>query len=290
MLERTSLFAESWNVAWRKKSSGNILSDKNTPFNIIKNGFRYWAADPFLFEYQNKKYIFAELYDYIHCRGSLGYCTLDENRRSKWKQIILEDYHLSYPYIVKRGNNIFIIPESGSAQFLYVYKAVQFPDKWEKVKILRENVQYGDTTPFLWKNHPYALTYDVKDPEKYRLVMLDLENASHDKMLPYEDVQFRRPAGKFFVEKKRMIRPAQNCKNDYGEGLVFYECGINSSGEYWENEIQRIVPSDLKFSCQILINGMHTYNSTDTFEIIDIKTRRFNILNFIFRIISKLRR
>lgn len=65
---------------------------------------------------------------------------------------------------------------------------------------------------------------------------------------------------------------------------------MKGHGEYWENEIQRISPSDLKFSGEILLDGMHTYNSTDTFEIIDIKIRRFNILNFIFRIISKLRR
>ena len=290
MLERTSLFAESWNVAWRKRNSGSILSDKDTAFNIIKNDFRYWAADPFLFEYQNETYIFAELYDYIHCRGSLGYCILAENSRSKWKQIILEDYHLSYPCIGKVGNDIYIMPESGANNSLYVYRAVEFPDKWEKVKALRENVQYGDTTPFVWGKHQYALTYDVKNSEKYYLVMLDLEDTSRDKMLPYEDVEFRRPAGKFFMEKKHMIRPAQNCENDYGEGLIFYECGINGSGEYWENEIQRIIPSDLKFSGEILLDGMHTYNSTDTFEIIDIKTRRFNTLNFIFRIISKLRR
>lgn len=290
MLERTGLFAESWNVAWRKKSSGSILYDKNTPFNIIKNDFRYWAADPFLLEFQNETYVFAELYDYIHCRGSLGYCKLDENGRSKWKQIILEDYHLSYPYIVEKDNEIYIIPESGANHSLYVYKAIQFPDIWKKIKVLRENVQYGDTTPFLWNNHPYALTYDVKDHKKYCLIVLDLEDAKNDTKLSCEDSEFRRPAGMFFVQDNQMIRPAQNCKNDYGEGLIFYRCGIDESGEYWEKEIQRIAPYELKYSRNILLDGMHTYNSSDMYEIIDIKTRRFNFLNFIFRIICKLRR
>lgn len=53
MFERTALFAESWNVAWRKKNRESILTDKITPFAIIKNSFRYWAADPFLFEHEN---------------------------------------------------------------------------------------------------------------------------------------------------------------------------------------------------------------------------------------------
>lgn len=47
MFERTALFAESWNVAWRKINRESILTDKITPFAIIKNSFRYWAADPF---------------------------------------------------------------------------------------------------------------------------------------------------------------------------------------------------------------------------------------------------
>ena len=61
MLKETSLYAESWNVAWRKQGVGSILKDKKTEFTVIKNSFRYWAADPFLFEYEGKKYIFAEL-------------------------------------------------------------------------------------------------------------------------------------------------------------------------------------------------------------------------------------
>lgn len=39
MLKETSLYAESWNVAWRQKSRGSILSDKKTEFNVIKKCF-----------------------------------------------------------------------------------------------------------------------------------------------------------------------------------------------------------------------------------------------------------
>ena len=36
MLKNTPLFAESWNVAFRKKETGAILTDRNTPFYIIE--------------------------------------------------------------------------------------------------------------------------------------------------------------------------------------------------------------------------------------------------------------
>jgi len=87
MFERTALFAESWNVAWRKKNRESILTDKITPFAIIKNSFRYWAADPFLFEHENQVYIFVELYDYIKCRGCLGYCKWDEKNLVAGKRL-----------------------------------------------------------------------------------------------------------------------------------------------------------------------------------------------------------
>lgn len=106
MFERTALFAESWNVAWRKINRESILTDKITPFAIIKNSFRYWAADPFLFEYENQFYIFAELYDYIKCRGCLGYCKWDGIKFSGWKKIITEAHHLSYPFILKARTSV----------------------------------------------------------------------------------------------------------------------------------------------------------------------------------------
>ena len=34
---------------------------------------------------------------------------------------------------------------------------------------------------------------------------------------------------------------------------------------------------------------MHTYNADSEYEIIDIKTRRFNLLNLVFRLFGKIR-
>lgn len=42
MFEKTPLFAESWNVAFRNRPSGTIFDDQKTPFTVIPNSFRYW--------------------------------------------------------------------------------------------------------------------------------------------------------------------------------------------------------------------------------------------------------
>ncbi|MGN0572522.1 MAG: hypothetical protein ACI4IX_01155 [Acutalibacteraceae bacterium] len=290
MLERTGLFAESWNVAWREADTGAILTDKAAEFRVIKNNIRYWAADPFPFKYNGELYIFAELYDYVDCRGGIGYCKWNGKSFGKWKKVISESYHLSYPFIFEKDNEVFIMPESGADGSVYLYRAVEFPDKWAKDKVLREGVVYGDTTPFEYKGHGYALSYDVKNRDEYNLVLLDLADESFDKALNgLSDPELRRPAGKTFCFDNKHIRPAQCCENSYGEGLAFYEFEL-SNGNYSEIMLQRINPQELIYSDKILLDGMHTYNSTEGIEVIDIKTRRFNIINFIFRIIGKIRK
>lgn len=288
MFEESKLFAESCNVAWRKKPSGGILSDCKTEFIVLKNGFRYWAADPFIFEYNNEVYIFAELYDYIKRRGVLGYYKLEGKSRGKWKPIIVEDYHMSYPNIFRMGDEVFIMPESNACSELYMYRAVKFPDKWEKCNKLRIGVEYADTTPFEWNGEKKALTYRVTDPYHPELLLLDLEDCTHDRKLELPNVERRRSAGNVFEYKGKRIRPAQDCVEDYGTGIIFYEYGMTSNGEYYEDEVLELKPEQLVLSHTLYLTGMHTYNCTENYEVIDIKTRRFNLLNFIFRLVGKV--
>lgn len=286
MLEKTPLFAESWNVAWRDKGQGSILHDTSTTFKVIKNSIRYWAADPFVFEFQGKTFIFAELYDYILRRGVIGYYCLSDGKKAKWKPVIVEDYHLSFPNIFVVGKDIFIMPESNAADQLYLYKASAFPDKWKKYSVIRKSAKYADTVCFEADGRKYALTYDVKNPINPSFRLLDIENEENDCDLNLPSINLRRPAGKMLTDLK--IRPAQDCEEDYGKGLLFYQYQFHN-GKYTEEEILRLTPSDIYLSEYCYLDGMHTYNCSNNYEVIDIKTRRFNIINLFFRFISKIR-
>lgn len=286
MFEKSRLFAESWNVAYRKGRPGSILTNTDDVFYVIPNSRRYWAADPFLFEFQNKTYVFAELYDYMFCRGVLGYCIIGEDQKPKWKPVIVENYHLSFPYIYQDGNEIYIMAESSASALLYRYRAVEFPDHWERVETIRKKVKLADTVLLHENGHSYALTYNVENANTPYLCWLDLDEPEKDKMLSFEHQELRRPAGRVLQSEK--IRSAQNCAGDYGKGLVFYRYSVKQ-GEYEETEIKRVFPQDVKLSKKLYLDGMHTYNFSENYEVIDIKTRRFNLLNLCFRFIAKLR-
>lgn len=288
MVKKSKLYTDSWKVAFRKNAKGNILTDKATPFQIIKNSWRYWAADPFLFTYNNTTYIFAELYDYLTRKGTLGYCKLDNSKKLKWKKVISESYHLSYPYIFNIEDDIYIIPESNESHSVYMYKSTSFPNKWEKKKVLRTDVIYVDTTPCTYVNHNIAITYDISNNEQYKLHLLNLVDESKD--IQIDGIPFlQRPAGNFFKHKNNIVRPAQICKNEYGEGLIFYEISFDSFDNYKEDEITRIYPEELTYSKRIPLNGMHTYNILGEYEVIDIKTQEFNVIDLLMRIFNKLK-
>lgn len=45
---------EYWTVAYRhRRNQETLLDDTETPFSIVKNTWRYWAADPHIVEYES---------------------------------------------------------------------------------------------------------------------------------------------------------------------------------------------------------------------------------------------
>ncbi len=290
MLRDTFIYAESWNVAFRKGSSGDILKDNKKQFTVIKNNFRYWAADPFIVERGDKAYIFAELYDYISRKGIIGFCTVENGKTSKWKPLLKEDYHLSYPCIIEKNGKMFMMPESGEGKVLTVYESIQLPTKWSEKHIVRKDVKYADTTPFPKSEEQLALTHEVSDSENPKLLLVDFSGNREDFSVTCKNNLRSRPAGNVFCFEGKTVRPAQISRDTgrgYGKGLVFYECCMNKDGEYNESELKELYPNELSFDKPIFLDGMHTYNSSKDFEVIDIKTRRFNALDFVMRLISK---
>lgn len=288
-LKKIPLYAESWNIAWRQAAPGAVLTDKNTPFTIIENPLRYWAADPFVVEKDGKTYIFAELYDYIRCRGILGVCELIPGEKCRWEPIIAEPFHLSYPCILEHGGKMYLMPESGEDRSLLLYEAVAFPRKWKRVKELRRDVDFADTTPIFGS---LALTHEVSRADSPKLLLIDLTGQRPDALAENQDTLRSRPAGKPFRLKDRLIRPIQHSwdfDQNYGKSLIFSAVTLES-GICREEPVAEITPADLRYSRPIYLDGMHTYNASTHFEVIDIKTRRFNLLNLLFRMLSKLRK
>ena len=281
LLQKTPLYAESWNVAFRKKPEGAILTDQEAPFFVIPNPTRYWAADPMIFTHGGKTYIFAELYDYVLYRGVIGVCEYQDGGFSPWKPIIQENFHMSYPYVFCCGEEIFMIPETTQCKALLLYRAVDFPLRWELHSVIREDVSWADTSIIPVEDGFRGRTQSYGDGIQNLEIRLDKELRLVSTVpVPDSDPDTSRPGGRPFFREGKLWQIFQDCREGYGKALFFRS----------EGRELHLKPQDLTFSRDIFLDGMHTYSATEEFEVIDIKTRRLNLLNLAMRLKKKLHR
>ena len=260
-----------WGLAIRR-SNGKYLYDGNfSEFTYIKNSFRYWRADPFLFEHKGETYIFAELFDRLKGKGKIGVAKIKNGKCGKFKICLDLPWHLSYPCVYKQNSEIYMVPECARSGKITVYKSKSFPYEWEESYVLYEGVGV-DTTPVQIEGHPFGFftTLKTKDNNKNNCLYYIDNDSKQAKLLIDNDFTVR-SAGHIFSEGSKTLRPSQDCENTYGGGLFFKMIESLSVDDFKEKNYRRINVSDIKTdNSSISFNGIHTYNKTNTYEIIDL--------------------
>lgn len=284
-----------WCIAYRNKKTGGILIDKRHCFSLIKNTLRYWCADPFPVEEGEKNYIFFEAFDRIKRKGAIGYREITGNKISKLKIVIEEPFHLSYPYIYCENGSWYIIPESKDSHQIIRYKAKEFPDVWEREKILIDNIPAVDTTVISYNNNDMILfTYLFESFNKGILQIIKLNETSESVIHKIADVNgTKRPAGKIFEIGNFRYRPSQLCTTTYGEAIIFNKILDFTDSAYTETEYKMVSVADICLERAVKICGVHTYNSSKSWEVIDVEIREFSILRIlglVHRIYHRIKR
>lgn len=269
---------EYWNIAYRFCNDGETLLDGNHDvFAVLPGSKRYWYADPFLFEHNEKVYLFVEMFDNVTEKGLVGVSVLCEDGFSVPGVVLEEKFHLSYPYVFEDGEEIYMMPETMDDGCIQLYKAVSFPDKWEKHTVLVGEKGMVDTVIF----DKWLIASRVTDTVK-KETQLQLFNRYTGEGHPINELvqgsQTSRGAGKVFEHGGKIIRPAQNCLGGvYGAGLVFYSVDEISDNSYREREFFRLDPSQIKLGSGSSAEGVHTYARCGRVEVVDIKKHRFNL-------------
>lgn len=282
---------EKWTIAYRKRLGGCTLMDNLTePFVAIPNNWRYWRADPFLVEHRGKTYLFAEMYDRLRLRGVIGCCELTQKGCSPWRVIIEELFHLSYPFVFRHDNETYLIPESFRSGKITLYKAVDFPYAWKRVCEIAEMVSV-DSTIIQSPKGSYMITLRIVNAVA-ELVIMSIDDQlcpSEPHVISGKEDPNVRPAGRTFCYEGKMIRPAQDCTKGYGFGLNFYEVVCLDADHYEEKLLKKILPSDISVRNEKCIHGIHTYNLTDDYEVIDYKKYELGIVSKVAKVVSIFR-
>src|SRR6056300_268043 len=126
-----------WFIGIKKKSED--LFD-TTDYVSIDSPIGTYYADPFVYKHNDLNYLFFEEYDYQ--KGVISYSIINDDLTiTPPTKIIEESFHLSFPNVFEDNGKIYMIPETGDSGKIILYEAKEFPDKWEPVKVIAENVR-----------------------------------------------------------------------------------------------------------------------------------------------------
>lgn len=274
---------EFWTVAYRRRQGTNtLLNDTSSPFVSIPNSWRYWYADPHLFCVDGKTWIFAEAYDRVLRRGVISCCEITDQGVTPWKVVLNQPYHLSYPHLLCSEGNVYMIPESYVADEIALYQARNFPYDWEKRSVLKKGEKPVDSTVFRFGERHWLVTMNT-GRDYLMLYALGSDGKMGQGYCVYEANANSRPAGNFFRLGDQYIRPAQDCTESYGCALNFYEVTHVAENSYEEKLIKKVYPEEIRSDLERKHQGIHTYNFSDSYEVIDIKGYETDLLYHITR-------
>lgn len=277
----------SWCCAIRFNDNNDtcLIDNKEDEFVILKNSWRYWIADPFLYKDENQLYLFFEAFDLLKRKGVLGYRTIEKNNIGKINICYESDSHLSFPFIFDDNGERYIIPESANSGELYALKCTWFPDKWKKDKVLLKG-NFVDTVQLKKDDKTFYISEQIKKSGQFDRLDLFYENdgkiCSCKKNPVKLDDSSARGAGKIFVQNSQLIRPSQDCSSSYGERLNFNRIINLNCDEYSEELVDKVSYKDIKLNKPIKVDGIHTYNRLDNVEVIDLRIP--GKFNFVYSI------
>ncbi len=287
----SKFYRRAWQVCFRVTDGSDGLPTTGQPFINVPNPSWGWAADPFLFERDGRLYLFAELFSYLEQRGSIGYCVFQNGRFGRWKKVIDEPFHLSYANIFEQDGEIWICPESFTEKKVYLYRAVDFPDRWERADVIAEGLPLSDTTFYRSGGRTYGFTFNhLARPVELLLFEMKGGKAAFAPAPVSTDNTLARPGGNILHTSEGDIRVGQNCDGLYGKGLAFCRMALDFP-HYSETLLARWSPEDIRLQrCPRDLRGLHTFNRLGRYEAIDIQYFETHPLDVLGRVLTAVRR
>ena len=261
----------SWNIAytrvnWKKSFRKNKII-------IIPNPKNRWYADPFVEKKGSSYYVFFEDFSIKKNKGSISCIKIDKKNKIKYfKEIIDENFHLSFPFIFKYNNHLFMTPESSEDKSIRLYKCVKFPNKWKFMKKIIKNVELVD--PIIFKQNNKWILLASKKKIKFiytKLFLYTSKNplSSNWKALASNPVIdspiLGRNGGLIKESNKNIYRISQaHLPGKYGAFVSINKILNFSKNNYFENNVK-----DIFLSHDKNIEGIHTLNYAKNFTVFD---------------------
>jgi hypothetical protein len=187
--------------------------------------------------------------------------------------VLNRPYHLSYPHVFEADGEILMIPETGENRTLELYRATEFPLKWELVKVLMKDGVYSDATPLFHQGRWWLfVTVDVTGNATQDELSIFHSDAITGPWIPHaanpvkSDSRSSRSGGRIIKYADRLFRPAQDCDRHYGAGLVWFEITELTPTRFSE---RKVLAWDGRSDLDAI--GLHSFDELGEIQAIDFQ-------------------
>ncbi len=211
----------------------------------------FWA-DPFLIEHRGETWVLFENYVYAEGKAKISVGRWLGDRLDVLGDALVRPYHLSFPFVFTHQGELYMVPETSGARRVEVWRAVDFPLRWECFATALEGSEPADTVLFENEGRWWMATNLSEGPVQDQcneLHLYAIDGPGLDCVEPHPlnpvviDSRTARNAGRIVRRHGRLIRPSQ-CNSDgiYGRGLNLMEITRLDRDGYEERLLRHVTP------------------------------------------------
>jgi hypothetical protein len=233
----------------------------------------FWA-DPFLFQKDGQTFVFFENYVYRTGQGKITAGVYRDGRLQVLGDALDLPYHVSFPFVFEHNGEIYLMPETCGAQRVEIWRAIEFPLRWERHSVALQGQSVADPvllhdagrwwlfaniseTPF--EDHCNELhLFEVDGPALTRIT-------PHPRNPVVIGSDTARNAGRIVRRAGKLLRTSQNnARGIYGYGLNIMEITTLDGERYEERLATTVAPT---FRPQLI--GCHHMDQVNGLFVVD---------------------
>lgn len=260
-----------------------------TSLDWLPERTRGYFADPFPFVRDGVEAVLVEDFDEPTARGVVSAMRRDESRWTRLPGVIDNGDHASYPFLVEADGDLFCVPESAKTGCVTAWRCLHFPDEWEAAHELI-GAPVLDPTVVEWDGRWWLFGTLGGSTSNSALHVWSAPAFSgpwtaHPLNPVKIDVTSARPAGTPFVRDGVLHRPAQDCSESYGGGVVINRIDRLDLMGFSESVVDRLSVDSSPYDA-----GNHTLSIAAGLIAVDGKRRVFDAYRTRREIMARLRR
>lgn len=278
-------------------TDGEKIVEVMSDTRLLSTNVLQVCADPFLFVRSNRLFLFYEKQYQLKGKGYIA--MISTENLSDWseeKTVLKEPFHLSFPFVFEDEGKCYMIPEANHSDAIRLYEAAdESLEHWNYLcDLTKEKNNWVDSSILKLDGYYYLFTTttDSNRIQSQRLFIskeLKGEYIEHPKSPVYIGNDYGRNAGSIFRYQNMLLRPTQDCVNDYGKQVHIRHITCISPTDFAEETYKyNIVNTNEPF----YKGGGHQFNPIEwkTSYIIasDAKIKNYNIIETLRRIKEKL--